>query len=250
MIPMNYGPASRYYDLFASRDDIDFYRELALKHGKRALELGVGTGRVAIELARAGVAVWGIDNSRYMLDVAERKLRKEPMAVRNRVSLQLGDMRDFRTKDKFPLVYIPASTFEHCITEEDQRRCLNSVYHALESRGILAFDTSQHSSQDPESSWWIDRREVGGNEVVRTIFSRLDPQTTFVSVNLFFDVYQDGKLKERYYEYGKARLSAKKDLEQLLEETGFVISKIYGDFNRSVYSKESKRSIFVAQTSG
>ncbi|NWG11493.1 methyltransferase domain-containing protein [Candidatus Bathyarchaeota archaeon] len=40
--------------------------------GKKALELGVGTGRVAIELARAGVSVWGIDNSTFMLNVLGR----------------------------------------------------------------------------------------------------------------------------------------------------------------------------------
>ena len=80
---MNYGPASRYYDLFESKDDIEFYRELAVKHGRRALELGAGTGRVAIELAKAGVTVWGIDNSKYMLKVARQKLKKEKATVRN-----------------------------------------------------------------------------------------------------------------------------------------------------------------------
>ena len=54
---VNYGPASKYYDLFCSKDDIAFYRELALQHGRKALELGVGTGRVTIELAKANVVV-------------------------------------------------------------------------------------------------------------------------------------------------------------------------------------------------
>ncbi len=59
---MNYGSASKYCDLFGSKDDVAFYRELAIKHGRKALELGVGTGRVAIELAKAGVIVLRIDN--------------------------------------------------------------------------------------------------------------------------------------------------------------------------------------------
>ena len=82
---MNYGPASKYYDLFASRDDIEFYKGLASEHKRKALDVGVGTGRVAVELARAGVTVWGIDNSRYMLNVARRKLRKESASVRRRI---------------------------------------------------------------------------------------------------------------------------------------------------------------------
>jgi ubiquinone/menaquinone biosynthesis C-methylase UbiE len=51
------------------KDDLDFYKELALERGKKVLELGVGTGRVAIELAKANISVWGIDTSRYMLKI-------------------------------------------------------------------------------------------------------------------------------------------------------------------------------------
>lgn len=100
---VNYGPASKYYDLFGSKGDIVFYRELAIQHGRKALELGVGTGRVAIELAKANVAVWGIDNSKYMLDVARQKLRWESIVVRKRVRLKLGDMRNFRFREHFLL---------------------------------------------------------------------------------------------------------------------------------------------------
>ncbi|MDH5267461.1 MAG: class I SAM-dependent methyltransferase, partial [Candidatus Bathyarchaeota archaeon] len=114
---MNYGPASKYYDLFASGDDVDFYRELGVKHGRKALELGVGTGRVAIELAKADVTVWGIDNSSYMLNVARQKLKMSSASIRQRVRLKLGDIRNFKLKEKFPIVYIPSATFEHCITQ-------------------------------------------------------------------------------------------------------------------------------------
>jgi len=243
---MNYGPASKYYDLFASKDDIDFYKELAVKHGRKALELGVGTGRVAIELAKAGVTVWGIDNSEYMFNVARQKLKKKSVFVRKRVKLKLEDMRNFKLKEKFPFIYIPSSTFEHCITQEDQRKCLTSVYNALEREGILAFDISQPTREKPETSWWIDQRELGTEkEVVRTIFSRRNPQTNVVSVNLFFEVYQNGKLKERYYEYGEARISSKEDIEKTLKDVGFRVDKVYGNFDKSVYSSKSQRIIFI-----
>jgi ubiquinone/menaquinone biosynthesis C-methylase UbiE len=243
---MNYGPASKYYDLFASRDDIDFYKELAIKQGRRALELGVGTGRVAIELAKANVTVWGIDDSKYMLNVAKHKLEKESVSVRKRVKLRLGDMRNFRLKERFPCVYVPSATFEHCITNEDQKRCLTSVYNALEITGILAFDISQPFNKKPESSWWIDRRELDAEkEVVRTIFSRRNPATNVVSLNLFFEVYQSGRLKERYHEYGEARISSKKEVETLLEIVGLKVIEVYGNFDKSKYSPESQRAIFI-----
>lgn len=243
---MNYGPASKYYDLFGTKDDIDFYKELAVKHGRKALELGVGTGRAAIELAKAGVTVWGIDSSEYMLNVAGKKLKKETASVRKRVTLKLGDMRNFKLKEKLPFVYITSSTFEHCITQEDQKKCLMSVYNTLRKKGVLAFDISQPTDKKPESSWWVDRRELNTKEeVVRTIFSRRNPKTNVVSVNLFFDVYQNGKLKERYYEYGQARISSRKEIESLLENVGFNIDNVYGNFDKSAYNQKSGQAIFV-----
>ena len=244
---VNYGPASKYYDLFASKDDVNFYKELALKHGKKALELGVGTGRIAIELAKKGVTVWGVDNSEYMLNVARQKLKKENASVKKRVTLKLRDMRKFKLKETFPFAYIASSTFEHCITEEDQVKCLTSVYGALESKGILAFDISQPIRKKLEGSWWIDRRELSvEEEIVRTIFSRRDFKTNIVSVNLFFDVYQNGKLKERYYEYGEARISSKKEVEKIVENVGFKVEKVYGNFDKSTYSSKSQKVIFIS----
>jgi len=244
---VNYGLASKYYDLFGSKNDVAFYKELALKHGKKALELGVGTARVAIELVRVGVTVWGIGNSKYMLNVAKEKLEREKASVRKRLILKLADMRSFRLKEKFPLIYIPSATFEHCISEKDQKKCLNCIHNTLKSKGILAFDLSKLEPEKPESSWWIDRKETGDSgKVVRTIFSRRNPKTNIVSLNFFFDVYQKGKLKERYYEYGEARLFSKEKIEKLLKEACFKIDKIYGDFDKSAYTLKSQRIIFVA----
>ena len=80
---MTYRLAAKFYDLFGSKNDLGFYKELALQSGNKALELGVGTARVAISLARAGVMVIGIDNSVDMLRVAKEKLAKETGNIRN-----------------------------------------------------------------------------------------------------------------------------------------------------------------------
>ncbi len=182
-----------------------------------------------------------------MLNVARQKLKEESASVGKRVKLKLGDMRNFKLKEKFPFIYIPSSTFEHCITQEDQKECLTSVYNALGKKGILAFDISQPIRKKSESSWWIDRRELGAEEeVVRTIFSRRNPQTNVVSLNLFFEVYKNGKLKERYYEYGEARISSKEDIEKTLKDVGFRVDKVYGNFDKSTYSPKSQRVIFVS----
>jgi len=248
---VNYGPASKYYDLFGQKEDIGFYKCLALEHGEKALELGVGTGRVAVELAKSGVTVWGIDNSKYMIAAAREKVRKESATVQKRIKLILGDMRDFQLKQKFPFTYLASSTFEHLLTTEDQARCLKSIHHVLEAKGTLAFDISQTDVQEAANpSWWIDRASISrGKEVVRTIFSRRNPTTNVVAVDLFFDVYWKGKLKERYHDYGEARLSTKKEVEEILHNAGFERVSVFDGFDKSAWDKSSRTIIFVATKS-
>jgi len=124
---MTYRLAAKFYDLFGSKNDLEFYKELALQSGNKALELGVGTARVAISIAMTGITVVGIDNSVHMLRVAREKLAKETGDVRNRVILKKGDMRAFELSQSFPFIYIPASTFDHNVTVEDRKQTLNCI---------------------------------------------------------------------------------------------------------------------------
>ncbi len=227
---------------------MEFYRELALQSGNKALEVGVGTGRVAISLAKAAVTVVGIDNSVHMLRVAREKLAKETEAVRRRVILKKGDMRNFELKQTFPFVYIPASTFDHNITVEEQKRTLNCVYEHLEKNGTFAFDLEQATPHKPRASWWTDRKDIeGGRMVVRSTFTRRDMTKHACSLDLFFDVYKNGKLLERYHEYGEVAIISKDEVTKLLEENGFRVESIYGDFNKSRYRNDSPRVVLVTR---
>ncbi|MDI6904074.1 MAG: class I SAM-dependent methyltransferase [Candidatus Bathyarchaeia archaeon] len=245
---MTYRLAAKFYDLFGSKNDLEFYKELALQSGGKALELGVGTARVAIPLARTGVTVVGIDNSVRMLRVAIEKLAKESAAVRRRVILKRGDMRDFELKQTFSFIYIPASTFDHNITVEDRKRTLNCIYKHLKKDGIFAFDLEQAAPSKPEKSWWIDRKEIeGGKMVVRSVFTRRDLTKRRCSLDLFFDVYKNGKLLERYHEYGEVAIISKDEIIGLLEETGFKVVSVYGDFDKSKYQKDSSKIVLVTK---
>lgn len=245
---MTYRLAAKYYDLFGSKNDLNFYKELALQSGGKALELGVGTARVAIPLARVDVTVAGIDNSVYVLKVAREKLAKESEAVRRRVTLKKADMKDFELNQSFPFIYIPASTFDHNIAVEDQKRTLECVYEHLEKSGTFAFDLEQVPPSKPEASWWIDRKKIeGGKMVVRSIFTRRDMTKRRCSLDLFFDVYKEGKLLERFHEYGKVAMISKDEIIRLLEETGFKVVCAYGDFDKSIYRKDSLKVVLLAK---
>jgi hypothetical protein len=161
------------------------------------------------------------------------------------ITLKLGDMRGFKLKQTFPFVYIASATFEHCVTAEDQRSCLRSAYKALRKGGVLAFDVSR-PRRETASSWSVERKQLDGDsEVVRTVFSTPHPQADTVSVNLFFDVYRKGVLRERYYEYGEAKVSSKESLQRILTGLGFAVPEPYGDYDGSPYGAQSTKVIFV-----
>jgi SAM-dependent methyltransferase len=139
-----YTVSSRYYDeayaTLKDLRDVPFYMELARRTGGPVLELGCGTGRVLLPIARAGIAVHGVDGSPAMLEELSRKLAQEPDQVRERVTLSAGDLRNFRSERKYPLVIIPFRPLQHMYTVEDQVAALRTAAFHLEENGLLAFD--------------------------------------------------------------------------------------------------------------
>jgi ubiquinone/menaquinone biosynthesis C-methylase UbiE len=245
---MTYRLAAKFYDLFGAKNDVEFYKDLALKSGNKALELGVGTGRVAIPLARANITVVGIDNSIHMLRIARKKLNRETDAVRRRMVLKTGDMKEFDLNQSFPFIYIPASTFDHNITVAERKQTLNCIYNHLEKNGTFALDLEQAASDKAETSWWIDRKEIDAiTMVVRSIFTRRNTMKRICSLDLFFDVYKDGKLAERYHEYGEVAVISKSRIIELLEAAGFKVETIYGNFDKTEYRTDSPRIVIVAR---
>jgi ubiquinone/menaquinone biosynthesis C-methylase UbiE len=115
----SYPVAAKYYDgAYASiRDlvDTEFYFELAKSNSGPVLEIGCGTGRILLPIARAGIEIHGVDNSAPMLGILKESLSKEDAAVSNRVSLLAGDMRKFQLNRAFPLVTIPFRPMQHIL---------------------------------------------------------------------------------------------------------------------------------------
>jgi SAM-dependent methyltransferase len=123
-------------------DDVAFYCALASRHGGPVLEYGVGNGRVALALARAGIDVVGVDASRPMLADLRAKLRHEPDSVRKRMTVLAGDMREKRFARRFQLVIAPFNVVLHLMTERDLGRFLKRVQAHLTTGGRFVFDFS------------------------------------------------------------------------------------------------------------
>ena len=123
---MDYELWAEWYDVVYSTQrcgEVEFYVDLARSSGAPVLEIGAGTGRIAIPTAQAGVDVVGVDINEQMLERARAKLSEsgEPSGS---VELVHADMRDFDLGRTFPLVTIPARTLLLATTAEDQQRTL------------------------------------------------------------------------------------------------------------------------------
>ena len=144
MIDDSYSLAAKHYDAaYSVKEDLvdrDFYLDLAREYGGPVLELGCGTGRIALPLARQGIDVTGMDASRAMLEVLRAKLADEPAAVKRRVRVVEGDFRALCLADQYPLVVIPFRPMQHMYTTEDQLAALRNAGRHLADGGVLAFD--------------------------------------------------------------------------------------------------------------
>ena len=102
--------------------------------GGRALELGIGTGRVAIPLREAGVNVEGIDASEAMV----ARMHAKPGG--DEIPVVIGDMADIAVEGEYALIYVLFNTFFSLLTQEDQVRCFRNVARHLESEGSFVLE--------------------------------------------------------------------------------------------------------------
>jgi SAM-dependent methyltransferase len=136
-------------------EDIAFYVDLAVECGGPVLEIGVGSGRVAIPIALAGVTVVGVDRSPVLLDLCRRKAAPHHVDIR----LHEADMRDLPDLGRFPLVIVPFRAFLHLRDDEERLAVLRALRDRLEPGGTLAFDVFHPDARDIEETHgrWIPR---------------------------------------------------------------------------------------------
>ena len=245
---------------YRSRPDVAFFLNEAVNAGSPVVELGCGTGRVLIPIARAGVEIVGVDSSPNMLSVCRERLGREPEAVQSRVRLVQADMRHFDTDRRFTLATIPFRPFQHLLTVEDQLACLAAIRRHLVDGGRLILDlfnpaldalvnglVGQEHGEEAEFSMPDGRRVVRRQKTVAT--------NRFTQVNdfelIYYVTYPDGR-QERLVHAFSLRYLFRFEAEHLLARSGFEVEQVYADYEKSPYgSTYPGELIFVARaTSG
>jgi SAM-dependent methyltransferase len=138
-------------------EDVGFYVDEARQAKPPVVELGVGTGRVAIPVAAEGIPVIGIDSSAGMLDVCRQ--RAELAGVADALDLRLGDLRRPPVDQAVELAICPFRSFLHLETEDDRRAALAAAFALLVPGGRLVFDVFAPGADDIEQTHdrWLER---------------------------------------------------------------------------------------------
>jgi SAM-dependent methyltransferase len=212
-------------------EDVGFYVDLALASGGPVVELGVGTGRIAIPTARAGVRVIGVDSSRAMLAVCER--RGGEAGVTALLDLRLGDVVAPGLVERVPLVTCPFRAYLHLESDAERVHALRAARDLLLPGGRLAFDVFEPAPDDVEETHgrWLER-EPG-------IFERADWDTDARTLTLSVRG-ENGAATMRLAWLSPA------EWHVLLDRAGFEVEALYGWFDRRPY-EGGEDSIWVAR---
>jgi SAM-dependent methyltransferase len=229
-----YDAIASFYDPWSRSvtEDVDFYVERALASGGPVVELAVGTGRIAIPVARAGVRVIGVDSSPAMLAVA-RKAAEEAGVV-EQLDLRFGDLREPPVSERVPLVICPFRSLLHMETEAEKLRALRAAHTLLEPDGHFVFDVFAPSREDIEETngRWLER-EPG-------IFERADWDEESRTLSLSVRSSDGGATT-----FGLHWLSAPEWL-RLLDEAELKVEALYGWFDGRPYDSEEDM-VFVTR---
>lgn len=245
------GPNAGLYDLIERyTGDVPFYlRQARAVADAPVLELGCGTGRVLLPLARAGIQVTGIDLSPAMLDICRAKLAAESPATIARATLVQGDMRDFSLPSAFGLVICPLYTFIHLRTVADKRAMFERVAEHLRPGGRLVLEAELAASFRETASPTLnvvrhDRRT--GDTLLVLQQGRLEPGGGVLINLLNIAISGDGTARLSAVSSLESRTSPE-ELADLATAVGLDVQAVWGDYDGGVLPDDARGVVFVAQ---
>jgi ubiquinone/menaquinone biosynthesis C-methylase UbiE len=240
------------YDVWATADPAcvpsrDFYVQLCSETEGSVIEIGVGTGRIAIDVARKHKKIIGLDISSSMLERCQQKAKVA--GVLERVKLIQGDIRSPSFVQQAELVVFPFRSIGHLLTLEDKKRVLSEIFNQLAPGGRFVFD---HYIFD--ESW---ARSHDG--VARLMYSHLsDGEGLFIWDTYRYD-YANQQMDcfiivERCDRYGKVFSKTycplsfswiyPEQIRKMALEIGFEVEALYGDFSYSDFNDQSRNQIW------
>jgi ubiquinone/menaquinone biosynthesis C-methylase UbiE len=243
--------APELYDLRTAdvTEDVRFCVEMARSVGGPVLELGAGTGRVTLPLARTGLVVTGLETSRLMLQRA--KLKAEQLSSRLHVEWVEGDITNFALGGRtFRLILAPFNVLQELRDLNEIEKCLRCVADHLEPTGKFVVMV-----QPPRwDTLKIDRRFTKAvynprtGELVNCYQSlEVDPVWQKLRGEYEYEIWdQTGQMRQIVAPFEGSYITCP-EMALLLRAAGLQMESVYGSFERDKLTAQSKEMIFVAR---
>lgn len=231
MIDVNYEEWVKFIEEYFQRKNIPL-------KGRKALELGCGTGNMTLRLKEKGMEITALDISDDMLTVAQEKAFER----RLKINFLNQDMTKFELKRKFDLVFSFCDGYNYITEEESLISSFQKVFNHLENQGTFIFDIStQHKLRDI----------IGGNT-----FTMNDEKLCYIWDNYYeediLEMYItffviEGKLYKRIDETHMQRAYNIQTLIELLQKAGFSKIEVFEDYSFETLNDESIRATIIAE---
>jgi SAM-dependent methyltransferase len=245
--------AARFFDAdYTDYDeDIPVLAAFAQRTGGPLLDLGCGTGRALLPLAKRGYHVTGVDISPQMLRIAAAKARAA--RVVRRVTLVEGNYTDAPLAGPYAFAFVLMNTFMHLVSQEEQLQALRHWREHLAPEGLLLIDVFHPdvgvlANLDGKLQYdktWTDAET--GRTVMKwaTSIAELAEQTLHVQL-IYEEIGPDGAVHRTIVPYN-IRYLWRYEAELLLDKAGFDLETIYGDWDLSPFGSDSDRMILIAR---
>jgi ubiquinone/menaquinone biosynthesis C-methylase UbiE len=231
------------------RRDVPFWRRLTSRGRGPVLELGCGTGRVAMPLARAGVELVGVDRSAPMLERARRRMTRAPTRqLTTRLRLVRGDIRALPFEARsFGMVIAPYGILQSLIRPRDLTAALASVARVIAPGGIFGIDLVPDVPKWREYTNRVQLRgKAGGAQLTLIESVRQDPNRRLTTFEQKYVERRGSRSREHRFDLTFRTLSVPQMTRQL-ERAGFTVDAVLGDYRGRPWDDRADVWIIVAR---
>lgn len=252
---------ARLYDLDLAEDpgDLDLYLALAARTGGPILELGVGSGRLAVPLAAAGYEVVGLDTDPAMLARARVRAAAAGRSVARRLRLLEADMTTCRLPDagRYGLAILALNTLFLVGGRAAQAAAVETLAAHLRPGGLAVVDVWLPTVEDLGrfdgrlSLEYVRLDPETGELVTKVVAAIVEPGTGIVELTTIYDAAPPaGGPSRRWLRSEHLRLVRPDELEGFVLGAGLVVETLAGDYGLTPLAPDSERAIVVARRPG
>jgi ubiquinone/menaquinone biosynthesis C-methylase UbiE len=232
------------------RRDVGFWRRVASERKGLVLELGCGTGRVSVALARSGVELIGIDRSAAMLDRAARRARPLRQGKRRgRLTLIRGDIRALPFRERvFSSVLAPYGVVQSLLAERDLTAALASIRKVLAYGGIFGLELVPDVPQWREYDNRVQLQGTARGGVHLTLIEsvRQDRPRHRTTFRQRYIERRGGRRQEHDFDLTFRTLSVPQ-MTRRLERAGFEVDAVLGDYHGTPWTQAADEWIILAR---